>query len=57
MRVERPDIRVLFASGYTDSTIVHDGILDKGLAFLQKPFTTATLARKVREALGTISQD
>jgi signal transduction histidine kinase len=57
MRVERPDIRVLFASGYTDSTIVHDGILDKGLAFLQKPFTTATLARKVREVLGTISQD
>jgi CheY-like chemotaxis protein len=51
LQIERPNIRVLFASGYTDSTIVRDGILDKGLAFLQKPFAASALARKVREVL------
>jgi two-component system, cell cycle sensor histidine kinase and response regulator CckA len=49
--VARPDSKVLYVSGYTDDAIVHHGMLEPGLHFLQKPFTPATLARKVREVL------
>jgi signal transduction histidine kinase len=47
----RPDIRVLYISGHTDSIIAHQGALRPGIHFLQKPFTPENLARKVREVL------
>ena len=47
----RPDIKVLYISGYTDDAIVHLGVLDRSTAFLQKPFTPNTLALKVREVI------
>ena len=47
----RPDVRVLYMSGYADDTIRHHGVLEKGTAFLQKPFNPMDLARKVRAVL------
>jgi two-component SAPR family response regulator len=51
VRKIRPEIKVIFMSGYTDTTIVHNGVLDAKANFLQKPFTAELLERKIREAL------
>jgi two-component system cell cycle sensor histidine kinase/response regulator CckA len=48
---KRKGIRVLFMSGYTDNVITSGGMLEEGLAFLQKPFSPAALVQKVREVL------
>jgi CheY-like chemotaxis protein len=47
----RPEMKVLYLSGYADESVVHQGELEPGLAFLQKPFTSDALARRVREVL------
>ena len=51
IRTLRPQIKVLFMSGYTNDAIVHHGVLDRNVAFLQKPFVPSALAHKVREVL------
>jgi len=51
LRARRPKMKVIFMSGYADNAIVHQGILDPGIAFLQKPMTPGMLARKVRDVL------
>jgi PAS domain S-box-containing protein len=51
LAVEHPKLRVLFMSGYTDDAVVRRGVLEEGMPFLQKPFTSDALALKVREVL------
>jgi two-component system cell cycle sensor histidine kinase/response regulator CckA len=48
----RPKTKVLYLSGYTEDAILSDGTIEKGAAFLQKPFTLQNLSRKVRDVLG-----
>jgi two-component system, cell cycle sensor histidine kinase and response regulator CckA len=52
LRLLRPDLRVLFVSGYTDEDMIRRGLKDAGSAFLQKPFTAKALAAAARESLG-----
>ncbi|MBL7645631.1 MAG: PAS domain S-box protein [Candidatus Hydrogenedentes bacterium] len=47
----QPGVKVLFMSGYADDTIVHQGVLDDGIEFINKPFSFIQLNRKVREVL------
>jgi len=50
-----PDIKILFMSGYTANVIAHQGVLDEGVHFLQKPFSMDNLAEKLREVLDMLS--
>jgi signal transduction histidine kinase len=51
LRALRPGMKVLFMSGYPDQTVVHHGVLEAGVAFLQKPLTPDRLAARVRQVL------
>jgi CheY-like chemotaxis protein len=51
VRASNPHTRILFTSAYTENAIVHQGVLSKGVALLQKPFTPSALARKIRDVL------
>jgi CheY-like chemotaxis protein len=51
LHATRPNMRVLFLSGYAEEALSHNGKLEVGLHFLQKPFSRAELARAVRKAL------
>ncbi len=51
VRTRRPDIRVLFTTGYTRNAVVHNGIVDAGVELIGKPFTIDELAARVREVL------
>jgi DNA-binding NtrC family response regulator len=46
-----PELRVLYVSGYTDGTVMAHGVRESGVSFLQKPFTSDQLARKLRSVL------
>jgi PAS domain S-box-containing protein len=50
-----PDIKLLFMSGYTEDIIAHQGVLDDGVAFIQKPFSMGDLTKKLQEILKKIS--
>jgi CheY-like chemotaxis protein len=47
----RPDMKVLYMSGYTEDVIARNGVLDPGIQFIQKPFTPASMAEKILEVL------
>jgi CheY-like chemotaxis protein len=52
-RRRKPDLKVLYTSGYTRNAIVHNGVLDTGVQLISKPFTLEQLALKIREVLDT----
>jgi DNA-binding NtrC family response regulator len=52
---QRPALKVIYMSGYTEETIAHHGVLNAGLSFLNKPFTSLQLGRKIREAFETVA--
>jgi PAS domain S-box-containing protein len=52
LRLRRPEIRVLFMSGYTEDVIMHRGVLDAGVEYIAKPFTPAGLVSRTAEVLG-----
>ena len=48
-----PDVRCLFMSGYTSNVIAHQGVLDEGVQFIEKPFSAKILAAKVSQMLNS----
>ncbi len=51
MEQKQPAVKVLYMSGYADNEFIHHGVVDEGVHFIGKPFTTTDLAHKVREVL------
>jgi len=56
LQLTRPDLKIVFTSGYTDDALAQHGVLDPSIAFLPKPYTPETLSRKVRETLDRMQQ-
>jgi two-component system cell cycle sensor histidine kinase/response regulator CckA len=54
LKTSYPNLKILFTSGYADDAIAHHGVLDAGVSFLPKPYTSASLTRKVREMLNQL---
>ncbi|MDQ2892028.1 MAG: PAS domain-containing protein [Pseudomonadota bacterium] len=57
VRLRRPDLKILFTTGYTRNAVVHNGVLDPGVNLIGKPFTINELAARVREVLDAIPSD
>ena len=57
LKATKPDLKILFVSGYPGNAIVRQGILELGDAYMQKPFPPDVLARKVREVLDETSSN
>jgi len=53
-RRRRPDLKVLFTTGYTRNAVVHNGVLDPGVQLIGKPFTLDELGARVREVLDAV---
>jgi CheY-like chemotaxis protein len=56
-KMRMPEMKVIFVSGYTDNHIVHDGMLEEGVNFIQKPYSQQVLARMVRNVLDRSGTD
>ena len=57
LKTAYPEIKILFTSGYTDDSIAKEGVLEQGVAFLPKPFSTGILVRRVRAMLDTKTEE
>jgi FixJ family two-component response regulator len=51
LAAERPDLAILFMSGYTDGSVAPHGVLEPGIQFIQKPFDRSSLLQKIRATL------
>jgi CheY-like chemotaxis protein len=56
LRTSYPNLKILFTSGYTDDAVALHGVIERGVEFLPKPYTSATLVHKVREMLDSASE-
>jgi two-component system, cell cycle sensor histidine kinase and response regulator CckA len=54
LRIQQPGLKVLYLSGYTDDAMVRHGVLEREVAFLQKPFSRDTLLEKVRSVIDDV---
>jgi FixJ family two-component response regulator len=52
--LHRPEMKVLFTSGYAENVIVHHGVMDDEVSFLGKPYSPSALAKKIREVLDRV---
>ena len=57
LQMVHPETKVLFMSGYTDEAIVHHGIVDSHIAFIQKPFSETVLMQKIRDVLDAVNDE